>query len=482
MNVNDINTAPDPDAIAAHLAAEQDATDSILSGQSLIAASVLDQNPGRIMFVPGVGWHHYDGTRWYTGNGLADKRIARMIFRQAQRILADSGRLNISTDAREAMQKAANRVIDRSSEIDGVLRYIASDDRALVAVDDLNADPMLLNCTNGTLDLRTGQLHDHNPDDRITKITGCGYYPDAQATSWEKFLTEAFDGHPGLVDAMAQCFGGIGLTGTSDEHLLPILYGVAGGGKNTFCDAILEVMGDYAMPAAPDLLVQSKGAHPTEAMDLLGSRLAICSEVSQGAHMNTAAMKRLTGDRFIKARYMYRDYVTFRRSHLLVMVTNDLPVLPPSSDDGVFRRVKVIPFTNKPTEPDLLLPTRLVTESAGILRWLVDGALAYSTAGHVNWPKSVELATTQYRDRSDLYGEFLDDVTVPQVTRIIKLGTLHKEWKRWLGENAPDVSPGRIQDFIEALSKRPELDIDLGGRAKVMRDRALRIELTGDDQ
>lgn len=472
MNPDNINNAPDAAAIAQHDAENETRTSGTLAGQSLIAAAVLEQHPGRIMYVPGIGWHHYDGTRWYTGNGLADKRIARIIIRTAQRILTDSGRMNITSSDRDMLQKAANRVIDRASEIDGVLKFIATDERALASVDDLNADPMLLNTSNGTLDLRTGELNPHNPADRITKITGCGYYPDAEAPTWKTFLQQTFAGHDGLADAMAQCFGGIGLTGTADEHILPILYGVAGGGKNTFCDAILDVMGDYAMPAAPDLLVQTKGSHPTEAMDLMGSRVAICSELSQGAHLNTGAVKRLTGDRYIKARYLYKDYVTFPRTHLLVMVTNDLPVLPPGGDDGVFRRVKVIPFTNKPTEPDLMLPTRLQTEAAGILRWLVEGANRYSAMGGVNWPESVTIATSNYENRSDLYGDFLNEKTVVAFTRTIKIGDLHRAWKDWLRDNAPDVSPGRVQNFVEELSKRSDLNVDLTGRVRVLRDRA----------
>lgn len=49
-----------------------------------------------------------------------------------------------------------------------------------VSINQLDQDPFLLNCLNGTLDLRTGELREHRREDLITKLVHLKYYPDAE--------------------------------------------------------------------------------------------------------------------------------------------------------------------------------------------------------------------------------------------------------------------------------------------------------------
>ncbi len=58
----------------------------------------------------------------------------------------------------------------------------------MVTPDDLDADPFLLNCANGTLDLRTSELRSHDPADLLTKMTGAAYRPDSAGPEFAKFL------------------------------------------------------------------------------------------------------------------------------------------------------------------------------------------------------------------------------------------------------------------------------------------------------
>ena len=60
-------------------------------------------------------------------------------------------------------------------------------------VSELDADPYLINCANGTLDLRTMELRSHDPRDLITKITraACDCRPGgAVGTVWPEFLAK----------------------------------------------------------------------------------------------------------------------------------------------------------------------------------------------------------------------------------------------------------------------------------------------------
>lgn len=63
-----------------------------------------------------------------------------------------------------------------------------------IGMGEFDADVNLLNCKNGTLDLKTMQFRSHNPDDKITKIADVVYNPNAKCPRFEQFLTEVMSG------------------------------------------------------------------------------------------------------------------------------------------------------------------------------------------------------------------------------------------------------------------------------------------------
>lgn len=72
---------------------------------------------------------------------------------------------------------------ETANGIAGVLAIAAAMSEFACTVSDLDADPWLFNVANGTLDLRTMELGEHDPADRITKVTLGAYDPDAPATT-----------------------------------------------------------------------------------------------------------------------------------------------------------------------------------------------------------------------------------------------------------------------------------------------------------
>jgi hypothetical protein len=61
-----------------------------------------------------------------------------------------------------------------------------------------DADPWLLNCLNGTINLRTGELRQHHPADMLTKLCPVNYDPDATFDMWDEFLETATDSNQEL--------------------------------------------------------------------------------------------------------------------------------------------------------------------------------------------------------------------------------------------------------------------------------------------
>ncbi len=56
----------------------------------------------------------------------------------------------------------------------------------VVKAERLDTDPWLLNCANGTVDLRTGTLKAHRPEDYITRVVPVNYTPDAAAPVFKR--------------------------------------------------------------------------------------------------------------------------------------------------------------------------------------------------------------------------------------------------------------------------------------------------------
>jgi len=167
-------------------------------------------------------------------------------------------------------------------------------------------------------------MRPHDPGEMHTKAVGCSYEPDATAPRWERFLAETLPDPD--VRRFVQKLVGYSLTGEVGENVLPFAYGSGGNGKSVFLGAIRAVLGDYATEAAPDLLVaRRERGISVDVADLRGYRFVTTTEVEGGRKMATDVMKRITGERRLKARKMRQNFEEFENVTKLWMAANDRP-------------------------------------------------------------------------------------------------------------------------------------------------------------
>ncbi|BBZ38577.1 DNA primase family protein [Mycobacterium conspicuum] len=414
--------------------------DQVHSGQLRIAYRLHDRYRDKLLYVHGIGWHHWDGKRWaYDDSGTA------------QRSVYDVLRTSLSESLDDKQLRQDVRKCESANGIAGVLAVAAALPGFAATVRDLDADPYLLNTANGTIDLRTMELRPHDPADRITKVTVGAYDPDAPATSWSAFLRRVLPDSE-VRDYLGRLVG-VALAGKVIEHILGILTGTGANGKSVFYKAMLWALGDYASTVEPDLLMHRQQAHPTGEMDLLGRRLVVVSESERDRRLAETTMKRLTGGDRIRARRMRQDFIEFEPSHTPLLITNHLPKVS-GDDPAIWRRLRVVPFTVEipPGERDTHLDERLQAEADAVLAWAVAGWLEYRKNG-LNEPEAVVLATDQYQRASDAVARFIaDECSVDSPVLKATTKVLHEAWQRWQATDGAE--PMSAAAFGQALDSK----------------------------
>lgn len=413
------------------------------SGQVRMAYRLAASHVDRLLFVHGIGWHYWDGRRWTEDtSSRADRAVLE--------VLADA----LAESVGDKQLRADVAKCESGAGIAGVLAVAAALVEFAVTVRDLDADPYLLNCANGTLDLRTRALRPHDPRDRLSKVTKGAYDPDADATVWDEFLASVLpddEERAYLRRVIGQC-----VYGRVREHLFPFLIGKGANGKGTAYGAITNALGDYATVIDPTLLMahdRGRGSVGPELMQLLGARLVIGSETEEGRKLDEPTMKRLTGGDELTARRLYREPVTWQPTHQLVYVTNALPVVK-GNDPAAWRRIRVVPFdVIVPVEDrDPALPERLALHADAILSWVIAGHFDYEDNGGMREPASVARATGDYQADSDAVARYVSETceVSPYVSE--RSRALYASWQRWaVADGAESVTEKAFAKELDRL-------------------------------
>lgn len=412
-------------------------------------------------FTRAHGWLVWDGTRWAPDT---TGQVVRFAKDTVQAIYVEASAAS-SAEARTAIAKHATNS-EAARRIMAMLSLAETELPIAAEASWFDRDPWLLNVRNGTIDLRTGEIRPHAREDLLTKCAPVEYDAAACCDRFVRFLEEV---QPDADQrAYLQRLAGYACTGVIREHVLPVFYGSGRNGKGVFTNALLRVLGEYGLAMPSELLMAKKNdEHPTGKADLCGVRFAVGSETEENRALATAFVKQATGGDPIRARKMHKDHFTFEPTHKLVLATNHRPVIK-ETKNAIWDRVHLVPWDVcvPPERQDLALGEKLRGEAAGILRWMVEGCLAWQRDG-LSPPPSVVAATKAYRRDMDHVGDFLEERCVTEAAARVTRTDLRMAYETW----ADAVGQRQKLDsksFAEALRERGFLDRgmrDIGGRS-----------------
>ena len=378
-------------------------------------------------------WLVWDGSRWEPDalgkvHELAKDTI-RAYFATAAEMTDDNLRATLSKHA--AASLSANRLA-------AMVKLATTDPAVAISAAALDTDLWALNCSNGTVDLRTGELRPANRGDLITKTTGVEYDPKAKCPQWDAFISWAMCERPELVTFLQRAVG-MSITGDASERLVIFLHGAGANGKSVTLKVILSVVGEYGHRMRSDTLeaatfAKGGGGASDDIASLKGARFVCTSEIEDGTKLATALLKDLTGDEKLRARHLYRSSFEFTPEFTPWIAANHKPLVP-SDDQAVWDRMRLVPYDARisDSDKDTSLGDKLRNEAPGILAWAVRGALEWQRDG-ITEPDAVMEATASYRASMDTFGDFLDHITeAPYI--VFTPSALRETYNTWAKTN-----------------------------------------------
>lgn len=447
-------------------------------------AIVREHGKGFLFVVEWEAWIAWDGKRWDRNGARGRVLHASMLtarleyYRCAERlsVLQEETRKNNLAQRKdedlEFRMKQEARLLKWHEQSQNMSRIEAAtkalETRLRVSFKDLDSNPWLLNVANGTVDLRNAELRPHAREDLITQIADIEWDDGAACPTWSAFVEGAMGGQRDLALYLQRLIG-YALTGLISEHILVFFHGGGSNGKSTFVQTVKTMLGEYACAAPRDLLFEDRpGAqrHPAELARLYGKRMAVCAEIGEHVTLDEAKVKDLTGGDSVAVRRMREDFWDLDPTHKLFISGNHKPVVR-GDDLGIWRRIRLVPWnvTVEGSAIDKELPEKLRREFSGILRWAVLGCVDWQENG-LQEPAVVTEATQEYRQESDVIGEFLTSQVVFESDARVPRDALRNCYEKWCEElGQKPVGPKRLARRLKERGVR-DGSVRVGGRVK----------------
>ncbi|MCQ4895537.1 phage/plasmid primase, P4 family [Anaerotruncus sp. DFI.9.16] len=376
-------------------------------------------------------WYCWTGKRWQEDQTGEVKRRADELLDEmegeAKRKPDDEAAPLLKLVRRTRSSKSKEAMIKEAQHLEGIPMLPNEFDRYKDA----------LNVQNGVINLKTGRLRPHSRKLMLSMLADVDFNPDAKCPRWIHFLEDVTRGDQEL-QLYLQRTVGYCLTGSTIEQCVFFLFGNGKNGKSTFLDTISSIMGDYAKNSQAETVMQkdrgSRGAS-SDVARLKGARLVTTSEPNDGCRLDEGIVKQMTGGEKITARMLYKAEIEYRPEFKIMMGTNVRPKIT-GSDDGIWRRVKMIPFTAQipANKIDRRLGDKLREEKSGILNWAIAGAIGWYNEG-LPPCAAVDYANEEYRKDMDRMQQFVEDCLTRAPGNSLQAMVLYGVYRRWCEQN-----------------------------------------------
>jgi len=431
-----------------------------------------------------ASWYLWNGHYWKadeTQQAFSDVQMISDIYRlELQRL---SWRINSEKtqdrekkDCIEIEKRLRKRISDiqtRQRANDILIHARSGSNGLATSGSEWDAKPTLLCCSNGVLDLDSGEFRSGLPEDMI--ISHCDTEwrgADEKCPTWERFILEVMNSDISRVAFLKRALGYCA-SGLNVERFLMIFHGLAQNGKGTVLETLYQVLGDYSSEIpAETLLIGGRETGASARPDLMlmrGKRLCWASETNKNREIDGAKIKWLSGGDSIVCRQLFGKMVSFEQTAKIILLTNNQPKID-GNDKAIWARVLLIPFdltfVPEPSTPnerkrDKYLKDKLLEEKSGILAWLYQGYQEWKRVGLAP-PDSIKAATSKYREDNSTLRQFLTDCCIVAPGVRVKPSDLYAKYEDFCSENG--LEQDRKQPFFNEISSLFKKERTYSGR------------------
>ena len=348
---------------------------------------------------------------------------------------------------------------------DRILKDASDNDLLTISASRFDANPYLINCLNGTYDLKHMTFREADWHDYLTMQTNFEFtVQDVRCERWETFVSEVTEGNTAKAEYIQKAMG-YSIFGDANEECMFILHGKSTrNGKSTMLSAIHHLLGDYASVSPVSIICKNDWTKDAETANpilacLKGKRFVTMAESNEYGKFDEETIKQITGGEMIKTRNLYENPTEWKPQFTLWLSCNDLPAV---SDKSLFAsdRLRVIEFNRhfSPEEQDKNLKTLFQTKEAmqGIFQWLIEGYFKYKRYG-LEMPKEMQRVVSEYKRDNDLVLQFLEEKcekTDKEQKQYTKAKLLYDNYKMWCKSNGFHVCSAK--KFYAELEAHPD--------------------------
>ncbi|MDD3933334.1 MAG: phage/plasmid primase, P4 family [Methanoculleus sp.] len=381
-----------------------------------VAERLVTSYKDDITYVPEADvWRTWTGIIWADDEGGA--QMTHLVKTTVLRLSAEMEASNLSDDVKMKIADKKISPLLGSGGITNVLKLASKDSRVRRRAEQFDADPLLFNLLDGTIDLRTGTRRFHRREDRITKLggvikgedKGVRYDPNATCPRWMRCLNEWFvrdsetrEVDPETIQAVRER-AGYWLSGLTHAHEYVTWFSPEGrNGKGVMKNLLIAILGQYACTADTGTFVRrgegSKGAARGDLAALHGKRLVFVSEPAEGDALDEEFLKKCTGDDVLSFRPPYgKANIEFKPQFKITLLANHTPTI--LAADSIWDRQRIILWKRRfeEHEQDFQLEEELMSELPGILNWMLDGFREFHARGRLSESQSMTDEKARYK-------------------------------------------------------------------------------------
>jgi len=396
-------------------------------------------------------WLCWDGRRWAEDDRGEIKRAAK----ETVEAIFEESFAEPDDRRRNDLRKFALRS-QSAQRLAGMIELAQSELPMPMRSTEFDRDPWSFNVFNGTLDLKTGTLQKHDPENFISKLAPVEFKPEATCPTWDAFLARIMADSAPLIGFLRRG-AGYSLTGDVSEQCYFVNHGGGCNGKSTFLNALRGVCGDgeYAMHTPIETLLAKRdaGGPSNDLARLRGARFVSAVEGDQGQRLAESRVKQLTGGDPVAARYLFAEFFEYVPTFKLWLGVNHKPRIR-GTDRATWRRIRLVPFTTTipENERDPRMLEKLLTEASGILNWCVAGAIEWQEK-RLAAPDEVKRATEEYRAEEDTLAPFFEECCETDADAWTPFRDLYRAYTDW-AKRAGEEKPWSKRAFAAALDER----------------------------